>query len=239
MVLPLSLRWQGRGRPRAVSVFIRGWPLKTNVYIDGFNLYYRAVKRTPYKWLDLSMLCQRLLPSHSINRIRYFTALVQPRPGDPSSPERQQIYLRALQTIPNLTITYGQFRARTIRRPLAKPIEAIGYSTVEVMDSEEKGSDVNLATHLLVDAYNGDFEQALVISNDLDLALPIKMVRDDIGLPVGLVNPNLQPTAPIPRNLSDVATFTRRLRKNTLRDCQFPQTLVDEIGRRITKPSSW
>jgi hypothetical protein len=41
-----------------------------------------------------------------------------------------------------------------------------------VHDTEEKGTDVNLATYLLVDGYEGDYEQALVMSNDADLALP-------------------------------------------------------------------
>jgi len=26
--------------------------MRTSIYIDGFNLYYSAVKGTPYKWLD-------------------------------------------------------------------------------------------------------------------------------------------------------------------------------------------
>ena len=47
-----------------------------NVYIDGFNLYYGALKGTPYKWLDLARLCQALLPSDTIQEIKYFTARV-------------------------------------------------------------------------------------------------------------------------------------------------------------------
>jgi len=86
--------------------------MRTNVYIDGFNLYYRSVKDTPYKWLDISKFCQALLPAHEIHRIRYFTALVHARPNDPQAPQRQQIYLRALRTIPNLTMEFGQFRSR-------------------------------------------------------------------------------------------------------------------------------
>ena len=58
--------------------------MKTNVYIDGFNLYHRALQNTPYKWLDLFKLSQALLPKHEINRIRYFTALVEQRPSDPN-----------------------------------------------------------------------------------------------------------------------------------------------------------
>ena len=53
--------------------------MKANVYIDGFNLYYGALRGTAYKWLNLSAMCQRLLPGRSIGRIRYFTAKLKPR----------------------------------------------------------------------------------------------------------------------------------------------------------------
>lgn len=62
--------------------------METFVYVDAFNLYYGSVKGTPYKWLDISSLCRILLPRHSIARIKYFTALVDPRPDDPDQPTR-------------------------------------------------------------------------------------------------------------------------------------------------------
>ena len=83
--------------------------MKTYLYVDGFNLYYGAVKDTPHKWLDIARLSQALLPKNQILKIKYFTALVSARPDDPGKPTRQQIYLRALRTIPNLEIIYGHF----------------------------------------------------------------------------------------------------------------------------------
>ncbi|MBM2826633.1 MAG: hypothetical protein HW403_697, partial [Dehalococcoidia bacterium] len=125
--------------------------MRTSVYVDGFNLYNRAVRGTPYKWLDLGKLCMLLFPKDQIHRIRYFTAQIAPRPNDPSQLIRQQIYIRALRTSPNLTVHWGQFRPRRKRRPL---VTAAGLGAiVEVQDTEEKGSDVNLATYLLVDGY--------------------------------------------------------------------------------------
>ncbi|MGE5222035.1 MAG: NYN domain-containing protein [Omnitrophica WOR_2 bacterium] len=93
--------------------------MKTYVYVDGFNLYYGAVKGTPYKWLDLARLCSLLLPKNQILKIKYFTALVNARPDDPDKPTRQQIYLRALHTIPNLEIIYGHFLEHRVSLPLA------------------------------------------------------------------------------------------------------------------------
>jgi len=37
--------------------------MRTYVYVDGFNLYYSALKNTPYKWLDLRALFARILPN--------------------------------------------------------------------------------------------------------------------------------------------------------------------------------
>lgn len=218
-------------------VHIQAKVMKTNVYIDGFNLYNRAVEDTPFKWLDLSKLCQALLPQHEIHRIRYFTALVHSRPNDTQAPQRQQIYLRALRTIPNLTMEFGQFRRRIKERPLVTPIPGQPRN-VMVHDTEEKGTDVNLATYLLVDGYEGDYEQALVMSNDADLALPISTVRDKLKRPIGIVNPNIDPKEVMPKELRDAATFNRRIHKSVLGQCQFPATLQDMIGS-ITKPSTW
>jgi len=85
--------------------------MRTNFYIDAFNLYYGCLKNTAYKWLNLDEFCRRSLPSprNQLNRIRYFTALVNARPHDPQQPIRQQIYLRALRTLPTVTIHYGTY----------------------------------------------------------------------------------------------------------------------------------
>ncbi len=63
-----------------------------NVYIDGFNLYYGALKRTPYKWLDLGLLTRTLLPADTVQAIHYFTARVSSRPYNPTSAHDQGLY---------------------------------------------------------------------------------------------------------------------------------------------------
>jgi hypothetical protein len=77
--------------------------LTTNIYIDGFNLYYGALRKTPYRWLNLEALCQLLLRKNTIAQIKYFTALVSARLSDPDQPVRQQLYLRALGTLPKVS----------------------------------------------------------------------------------------------------------------------------------------
>src|SRR5262249_52027714 len=154
-----------------------------------FNLYYGAVRRTPYKWLDLSALCRLLLPSYHIERIKYFTAHVQARPNDPDQSTRQQTYLRALRTIPHLDIILGHFLKNEVHMRLTPPL-ATGSAFVRVIKTEEKGSDVNLAAHLLHDGHLHRYEAAVLLTNDSDLLEPVKMVRYELGLPVGIINPH-------------------------------------------------
>ena len=204
--------------------------MNANVYVDGFNLYYGAVKGTPYRWLDIAAMCRLLLPHDQINQIKYFTALINPRPQDPDQPTRQQTYLRALRTIPNLTIILGHFLTHDVMMPLAPP--ASGY--VKVTKTEEKGSDVNLATHLLVDGYHGDYEIAVIISNDSDLLAPIRVVTQEFKKPVGLLNPQKYPS----HALLPHVTFIKQIRPGVLAKSQFPMTLRDQRGS-FSKPTAW
>ena len=72
--------------------------MRTFVYVDGFNLYYGALKGRSWKWLDLPALFAKVLqPQHDILTVKYFTARVSGTRTDPSKPQRQDVYLRALQ----------------------------------------------------------------------------------------------------------------------------------------------
>ena len=207
----------------------------TNLYVDGFNLYYRALRGTPFRWLDLRKLSDTLFPNDMVSKVCYFTALLSARGLDPAQPLRQQVYLRALATLPDIEVHYGTFRPRVKRRPLVEALPGLP-THVRVRDTEEKGSDVNLATRLLVDGFKGRYEQAVVVSNDADFAGAMRYVRDDLGLRVTLVNPDRK--NPSPRDLAQSATYVKRLWKSHLRRSQFPETLRDEVGV-ITKPAGW
>lgn len=94
--------------------------------------------------MDLRRLAETLFPQDTIHQICYFTALLDARPSDPSQPQRQQVYLRTLATLPGFEVHYGKFRSGTKRRLLATPVPGLP-THVLIRDSEEKGSDVNLA----------------------------------------------------------------------------------------------
>lgn len=206
--------------------------MKVNVYVDGFNLYYGAVKGTPYRWLDLHKLCSLLMPKDQIHRIRYFTALVKNTPNDLTKTQRQQTFIRALETLPNLSVHYGSFLSSKVKMPLVNPTKTARNAYVIKM--EEKGSDVNLASMLLADGFRKDYDVAVVLSNDSDLVLPITIVTTELGFPVGLLNPHKRFAV----ELVKVATFRKQIRKGVLKASQFPNTLTDAKGT-ITKPQGW
>ena len=83
--------------------------MRARVYIDGFNLYYGCLKATSYRWLDLATFCQRMLPRDEIEAIKYFTARVQARPGKESAVTDQNLYPRAIATLPEVSVHYGRF----------------------------------------------------------------------------------------------------------------------------------
>lgn len=200
--------------------------------MDGFNFYFGVVKGTPFKWLNLSMMCNIILPRHDIRSIKYFTALVKPWPQDPEQPQRQKLYIRALETLPLVTVVYGHFSFHSQRVWIGTP----GNLRREVvMEPREKRSDVNLATHLLVDAFEDAFDQAVVVSTDSGLVLPIRMVREKLGKRVGILKPARRP---LRGALTGAADFVREIRDGALRRSQFPTTLVDRRGT-FCKPSSW
>lgn len=208
-------------------------PKRANVYFDGFNFYYGCVKGTPHRWLDLHKLCRMVLPEFEIHRIRYFSALVRSL-DDPDQPQRQQTYFRALNTVPNLTIHLGHFAINSKWRRLAAPPPLPAPQGALVLIPEEKGSDVNLASYLLADGYEGDYDVAVVVSNDSDLLLPLEMVRSRLHCEVGVINPhrNARPS------LQKVASFYRTISDGALGASHFPDRLQDQHGM-IRKPPRW
>jgi len=219
--------------------------VRTFVYIDGFNLYYGSVKGTPYRWLDLRALVRCILqPKHEILRIKYFTARAQAPDDDPDLPTRQDTYLRALRAhIPELEIYEGHFLSHEVTALLANPHSG-GPRFTRIIKTEEKGSDVNLAVHLLNDAWLNAYECAVVISNDSDLAEAIRLVRrHHQGEVIGVVTPVRPPKYAVANRrsrtsmqLKQTATFIRLIREVALRKAQLPSPIP---GTNINKPEEW
>jgi hypothetical protein len=259
--------------------------LDVSVYVDGFNLYY-AIRHRGFKWLDLRALAAAALPPGlNITAIKYYTARVSGA-VDPGAPGRQQTYLNALTSIPEVTVYFGNFLAKAQWRPIlnfpvadrdithgpniarfpqcpatvgldannpqsrmesaaigrygttriGRPRPAVDAIKAEVFALEEKGSDVNLAVHLVHDAWSNLFDAAAVITNDTDLVEPIRIVVQDLGKPVYLL-PAQQKTPSTP--LVTVASSVRHIRDAHLRASLFPDPVQTPSGREIYKPPSW
>jgi len=205
-------------------------PARTFVYIDGFNLYYRAVKGTPYKWLDLkAMVCHLLGSQNDVKAIKYFTALVSGR-LDPHQPIRQKTYIRALKAhIPELSVYYGHFLSHEVDAPIAAS-DPIRFA--RIIKTEEKGSDVNLAVHMLNDAWLDRYDCAVVISNDSDLAEALQIVKNQLKKKIGIISPVNNPS----QELLKHAAFIKKIRKGVLAASQLPNPIPCTI---IHKPSGW
>jgi uncharacterized LabA/DUF88 family protein len=213
----------------------------TFVYIDGFNFYYGAVKNSPYKWLDLVKLSKLLMAGDDVLKVKYFTAKVRPM-NDPMRPRRQEVYWRALKTLysDEIEIIKGHFRTDPKKFPKAirdkKGKFQSSLKLVWVMKTEEKGSDVNLAVHLVNDAWNNCYDQALVISNDTDLAESIRIVKNDLGKEIFLANPFYRIKRRSAQFLRALKVQTRNIREKQLKTCQLPDQIP---GTKIHKPNTW
>ena len=112
-------------------------------YVDGFNLYYGLKSKgwQRYYWLDVRHLAENLLrPGQSLEAVRYFTARIRPQPNDPGKPARQDTYLQALATLPDLRIHYGYYLAKNRR---------CSQCGAAWQTHEEKMTDVNMAVEML------------------------------------------------------------------------------------------
>lgn len=178
-------------------------------------------------------LSQALLqPQHQIIKIKYFTAKVSAL-GDPQRPTRQDTYLRALKRhIPELDIYYGQFLQHTKKALIAAPPPPPKRWTT-VYDIKEKGTDVNLAVHLLNDAWHNRYDCAVILSNDSDLAEAIRLVSNPHKKLMGLFIPfNCYPSI----ELSRLVHFRKQIRQPLLAVSQLPDPIT---GSNIHKPTSW
>ncbi len=208
--------------------------MRTIVYVDGFNLYYLSLRCTPYKWLDIPLLFKNILkPYHDIQLVRLFTAEVGDSVGDPSRSQRQKTYFRALKSYrPSVKICFGYFLTHQIRRPLAHPKGK--RKIVSVLDTREKGSDVNLAVHMLNDAWLGKCDCAVVVTNDGDIGEAMRLVKQQHPtIRLGLVTPG---KGNRPNSLKHHADFMVRIRKGVLSRSQLPNPIPQT---NIYKPKIW
>lgn len=193
-----------------IGVYVDGY----NLYYGGRGICGRG--QPGWRWLDIRSLAHGVISAQSgwpapLNlRVVYCTARIKGR-GNVSGQRDQDVYLRALQRHSAVDLMeFGTYVERISLSPLAtpdrrgRPVLTTAQWPVVIKDArgadvpeatfiasvarrEEKGSDVNVATHLLVDVLSRNVDAAVVVSNDSDLKTPIEVARTQV--PVGLVNP--------------------------------------------------
>lgn len=192
-------------------------------YIDGFNLFYGALKhpdRKKYRWLDVEKLIKNVYTptqKYGIEKINFYTARIVPHSRTDDAPKNQQIYFNALKVIPNLHIILGNFIAKPTKfpkHPISMPPEI-----VEVLKTEEKGSDVNLASHIVLDAALDQFDIAVVVTNDTDLFEPLRIAKEIFNKKIVLICPHNKVAATFKK--LDILKFvveTKHLKKSLFSD---------------------
>jgi uncharacterized LabA/DUF88 family protein len=207
---------------------------RTIVYIDGFNLYYGAVRDVPaLKWLDIEKLCRRLRPHDDLQKIKYFTALIE----GPTKPN-QQTYLRALATLPLVEVILGRFKDRTFRCKVA----ACTHPSANRLFTkpEEKRTDVNIAVSMVDDAYQNACDNVVLISGDSDLVPAVATVRSRFPTKkINLYVPARNPLRAAAIELRAAVHKHRELPLILLRPCQFPDSILAGAGGTLTRPADW
>jgi len=213
----------------------------TYVYIDGFNLYYGAVINNPeYKWLDLVKFCESILPGENVKKIKYFTASILGL-NDENAPRRQKIYWRALKELypQKVEIIEGHFKKHPRKYYRVKKLRT-GYKLLQekvwVLRVEEKCTDVNLAVHLVNDAWKNLYNKALVISNDTDLEKAILISRKELKKKIIIANPYFWEGELPHKTLRDASSRHIRIYEGNLKDNQLPDQIP---GTKIYRPPKW
>ncbi len=196
-------------------------------YIDGFNLYFglKSKRWQRYYWLNLSLLAKNLLkPYQKFVSVKYFTSrIIQPA----AKHQRQQVYLEALDTLPDFTIYYGKYQHNPHTCPNCGFVETI---------PSEKMTDVNIAVELLADAYQDKFDTALLISADSDLTAPIEKVRELFPKKkVVTAFPPERSSKELKRVSSAYFTIGRSVLANSL----FNDQVTSKTGYTLDRPSTW
>jgi len=238
-----------------VGAYIDGF----NLYYGGRSLCGRGT--AGWRWLDVrTLLVSQLRPGATLERVVYCTAVIDAA-TNASGYHDQDIYLRALQAAKSVDlIEYGTYVARVKQAPLAvrastqngRPDLVHPQWPIVVQDAdgnpvndavfmvsyahrEEKGSDVNVACHLLVDVLSGAVDAAIVVSNDSDLKFPIRYARTRV--PVGVINPSDNYTAGALRGKPDDGVGSHWW--GTLTADQFRSAQLPERVGALSRPVGW
>jgi len=97
-------------------------------------------------------------------------------------------------------------------------------------------TDVNIATQMLVDAYQDKYDMAMLVSGDSDLVPPIRAVHENFK------NKRVFVAFPPKRHNQSVAIVAKgslTIGRKKLVDSQLEEEVVKKDGYTLRKPKSW
>jgi len=213
---------------------------RTIVYIDGYNLYYRLLRGTSDKWLDLYAFSRGLLSDeHDIVEIKYFTSMVVPYPYDAASIERQNVYLQAVATNPKVRVVLGYYSKRPAVLPArsrsCRECHESKNGFVRVYKFEEKRTDVNMAVSVVRDAARNMADSFVLVTGDSDQVATVLAVRKDFNKQVLVFDPHDKLCDDLKRS----ATYYKSVPRELAAQCHLPKSFVDENGHTHVCPAAW
>ena len=198
-------------------------------YIDGFNFYFglKEMKWRKYYWIDLAAMSRSFLKEgQELVACHYFTARIKKRDHGQSA-DRQKIWFEALESRKDISIHYGHYLLKSVQ---CKQCGA------KWEGAEEKMTDVNIATQLLVDAFQDNFDTAIIVSGDSDLTTPVQKT-------IELFPKKRVVIAFPPKRYSDqlkrVANGYFTIGKDKLRKSLLPDTIMKPDGHMLSRPQAW
>ncbi len=225
--------------------------MKTNIYVDGYNLFYGCLKHSTDKWLDLKALfADNILhaqcPDSELCWIKFFTADIKAKIASrgQAAQHAQQNYHRALSELyPEIIQIIKGYYSLEKARLLSYQQPPDKNKRVDVWRLEEKETDVNIALEAYRDVAKGGIQQVVFVSNDTDLAPALRAIREDFDgyVKIGVVIPVRKTPHGRPGNqsLSQYADWTRRhITDDELSSCQMPEKIPTR-KRPILKPDYW
>ena len=221
--------------------------LKTIIYVDGLNLYHGLLEGKSYEWIDPKKLYEKAASrrfkqeQHELNvvGVKYF---MTPFKGKRELVEAQNRHRLALEAqIKGFEYHPGEFRERNLKIRLDEELRKkykITEKIMEIKKNVEKGTDVNIATHLLNDAWLGYFDRAVLITNDADLANPLKLIKEQKHFSAKklILISTARKNTSTPAGLKSQVDFTYRIDNKLLRSAQLPDHIE---GTNIRKPDIW
>lgn len=196
---------------------------RTNVYVDGFNLYHgiKDFGEPALKWLDIASLCTRYVPNQKLQDIYYFSALAHHTTE--SQVNRHRAYIAALKAT-GITVIEGRFKEKWL---------TCTHCGQAYKSHEEKETDVNIAISVVEHAILKECETIVVVSGDTDILPALKRAKAH-GAYVNVLFPPHRKNEDLRVFCDDSSTLNRR----QLRQCLLPDTV--HIGNgEIHRPPRW